>query len=122
MSLRSGFLVLAVLGLTACSGNNSSPVSTSPSTGATAAVSIVAGARILTTTAFSPNPLNVSVGTTVTWMNNDTTTHDATANNGAFTTGNIAPGASASVKMQTAGTFAYHCAIHPGMVATVTVQ
>jgi len=122
MSLRSGFLALAVLGLTACSGNSSSPTSTSSSTGATAAVSIVAGARILTTTAFSPNPLNVSVGTTVTWMNNDTTTHDATANNGAFTTGNIAPGASASVKMQTAGTFAYHCAIHPGMVATVTVQ
>jgi len=122
MSLRSGFLALAVLGLTACSGNSSSPTSTSSSSGATAAVSIVAGARILTTTAFSPNPLNVSVGTTVTWMNNDTTTHDATANNGAFTTGNIAPGASASVKMQTAGTFAYHCAIHPGMVATVTVQ
>jgi plastocyanin len=121
MSLRSGFLALAVVGLTACS-NSSNPTSPSPSPGPTAAVSIVAGARILTTTAFSPNPLNVSVGTTVTWMNNDTTTHDATADNGAFTTGNVAPGASASVKMQTAGTFAYHCVIHPGMVATVTVQ
>jgi len=122
MSLRSGFLALAVLGLTACSSNSSNPTSPSPSPGATAAVSIVAGARILTTTAFSPNPLNVSVGTTVTWMNNDTSTHDAAADNGAFTTGNIAPGGSASVKMQTAGTFAYHCTIHPGMVATVTVQ
>jgi len=83
---------------------------------------MVSGARTLTTTAFSPNPTTVAVGTTVTWMNNDTSTHDATADNGAFATPSIAPGSSASVKLQTAGTFTYHCTIHPGMVGTITVQ
>jgi len=76
----------------------------------------------MTTTAYSPNPLTVSVGTTVTWTNNDTTTHNSTSNNGAFATPSIGPGASASFTFQSAGSFAYHCTIHPGMVGTITVQ
>jgi plastocyanin len=85
-------------------------------------VTIVSGARNLTTTAYSPNPLTVAVGTTVTWMNNDTSTHNSTADNGSFATGSITPGASASVKLASAGSFVYHCTIHPGMVGTVVVQ
>jgi plastocyanin len=64
----------------------------------------------------------VSVGSSVTWKNNDTTTHDVTGDAGGFTTGQIAPGASSTVTFQTAGSFAYHCSIHPGMVASVKVQ
>jgi plastocyanin len=85
-------------------------------------VSIVSGASTLTTTAFSPNPLTVSVGTTVTWMNNDNTIHDATSNTGAFDTGMIAPGVQVSHQFSTAGTFAYHCSIHPNMIATIIAQ
>jgi plastocyanin len=83
---------------------------------------MVNGAFNLTTTAFSPSPLSVAVGTTVTWVNNDITTHDSRADNGSFNTGLISPGASASVTFSTAGSFVYHCTIHPGMVGTVTVQ
>jgi len=83
---------------------------------------MVNGAFNLTTTAFSPNPLSVAAGTTVTWINNDVTTHDSRADNGSFNTGLISPGASASVTFSTAGSFVYHCTIHPGMVGTVTVQ
>jgi plastocyanin len=83
---------------------------------------MVNGAFGLTTTAFSPSPLTVAVGTTVTWTNNDVATHDARADNGGFTTPLIAPGGSASVKLTAAGTFVYHCSIHPGMVGTIVAQ
>jgi len=76
----------------------------------------------MTTTAYSPSPLTVSVGTTVTWTNNDTTTHNSTGDNGSFSTGSIGPGSSASFRFQSAGSFVYHCTIHPGMVGTITVQ
>ncbi len=124
MSFRFGLILLAGSLLTACGGSSStSTIAPTPTpTGATANASMVSGAFSLTTTAFSPNPLNVAVGTTVTWMNNDTTTHNATADNGSFATGSVAPGGSASVKFQTAGTIIYHCTIHPGMVGTVNVQ
>lgn len=86
-------------------------------------VSIVAGARTLTTTAYSPNPLSVSVGTTVTWVNNDTTSHTATSNTaGIFDTGTIAPGGQVSRQFTSAGSFPYHCTFHPGMIATINVQ
>jgi plastocyanin len=84
-------------------------------------VSIVSGASVKTSTAYSPSPINISAGGTVTWTNNDNTTHTAT-DAGTFDSGAIAPGASFSHTFPTAGTFTYHCSIHPGMVGTVTVQ
>jgi plastocyanin len=83
---------------------------------------MVRGASSLTTTAFAPNPLTVAVGTTVTWVNNDVTAHDATADNHAFATGIIAPGGSASATLATAGRITYSCTIHPGMTGVITVQ
>lgn len=120
MSAATRLCLIALLlgGLSACSSNNTTP--TNPSTGTS--VSIVSGAAILTTTAFSPSPVTVARGTVVTWKNNDTTSHDTTADGGAWNSGAIAPGGSFSATLQTAGTFIYHCTIHPGMVGTVTVQ
>jgi plastocyanin len=85
-------------------------------------VSIVDGASRLTNTAFTPSPLNVAVGSTVTWVNNDSTIHDATANNRSFATGLISPGGSASVVLQAAGQVTYLCTIHPGMTGVINVQ
>jgi plastocyanin len=122
-------ILLAALGIAACSGASTSPSPTPPpgqtppappATGAN--ISIVRGAVSLTTTAFAPNPLTVAVGTTVTWVNNDVTVHDATADNHAFATGSINPGSSASVVLQSAGRISYSCTIHPGMTGTITVQ
>jgi plastocyanin len=85
-------------------------------------VSIVSGATTRTTNAYSPNPINVSAGATVTWTNNDTVAHTSTSDTGVWSSGSIAPQASFSRQFSTAGTFTYHCAFHPGMVGTVTVQ
>src|SRR5438132_13593211 len=72
---------------------------------------------------FSPVPIRVTAGSTVTWMNNTAPRHTATSDTGAWTTGSIGPGGtSAAVAFPTAGTFPYHCAIHPSMTGTVIVS
>ena len=43
----------------------------------------------MTTTAYTPNPITVAVGGTVTWTNNDSTTHTSTANGGAWNSGSF---------------------------------
>lgn len=70
---------------------------------------------------FSPASVTVSVGDTVTWTNADAQGHTATADGGAFDTGTIARNESQAVTLTTAGTFAYHCTIHPAMTATLVV-
>jgi len=53
----------------------------------TSSVSIVKGASNPSTTGpYSPSPLTVSVGTTVTWTNNDNTGHTVTEGNPSGTT------------------------------------
>jgi plastocyanin len=72
---------------------------------------------------YSPNPVTVRVGQRLAWRNGDSITHTATQDTAGFNTGNIAPGATSSpITMSTAGTFPYHCTLHPGMVGTITVQ
>ena len=72
---------------------------------------------------FSPNPTTMRVGQTVAWKNGDTTAHDATQDASRFGTGTISAGATSTpLAMSTAGTFTYHCTIHPGMVGTLVVQ
>jgi plastocyanin len=72
--------------------------------------------------AFAPASVSVSVGDSVTWTNGDGVGHTATADDASFDTGTIAGGASNSVTFSTAGTFVYHCSIHPAMTGTITVQ
>ncbi len=71
--------------------------------------------------AFNPGSLSVVAGSTVTWMNSDTTIHTVTADDGSFNSGNIAVGATYSKVFSTAGTFSYHCTIHPEMTGKVVV-
>jgi plastocyanin len=71
--------------------------------------------------AFSPPRITVAVGDTVTWSNSDAQSHTATADDGSFDTGTIPGGRSGSATFSAAGTFAYHCKIHPSMTATVVV-
>jgi plastocyanin len=110
-------MIFALAILIACDDSPSAP---SPTPSAT--VSIVSGASLLTTTAFSPNPLTTTVGSTIRWTNNDNLAHTSTATGGAWNSGTIQPGGQFNFTFQSAGTFAYQCTIHPGMVATVIVQ
>jgi len=72
--------------------------------------------------AFAPDPVTVNVGDTITWTNNDSAPHTATADDGSFDTGQLAQGDSGDVTFDTAGSFAYHCSVHPNMTGTVVVE
>lgn len=72
--------------------------------------------------AFDKNTITVKVGTKVKWTNNDSAPHTITSDSGAFDSGNINNGQSFEFTFDKAGTYAYHCAIHPTMKATVTVN
>jgi plastocyanin len=69
--------------------------------------------------AFSPKTLVVKAGSKVTVKNKDGTTHTFTANKGAFDTGNIDGGSSATITVKKPGTYAYHCNIHTFMKGTI---
>jgi plastocyanin len=71
---------------------------------------------------FSPATLSVPVGTKVTWTNKGSAAHTVTADQGAFDSHAVQPGASFAFTFTKAGTYAYHCTIHPSMKATVAVQ
>jgi plastocyanin len=72
--------------------------------------------------AFAPASVTVEVGDSVTWTNADDAAHTATAGDGSFDTESIAAGESSTITFDTAGTFAYVCAIHPTMSGTVVVE
>ena|ERR687886_536565 len=71
--------------------------------------------------AFNPPNISVAPGTTVTWVNNDTVPHTTTADDGTWDSETLQPGQSFSFTFSSAGTFPYHCEIHPSMRGTVTV-
>ena len=71
--------------------------------------------------AFSPASVTVNVGDTVTWSNHDDAPHNATADDGSFSTPTINDGQSASHRFTQPGTFSYICTIHPNMHGTIRV-
>jgi plastocyanin len=126
MNVRTVLGAVLLLMSFGCGGSTSSPTSPTlpslPPLTSGPSVSIVVGATVLTTTAYAPNPVNVAVGTSVTWINNDTTTHTSTSDGGTWDSGPLAPGRTFRRTFTSVGTFTYHCSLHPGMVGTVTVQ
>jgi plastocyanin len=72
--------------------------------------------------AFSPIPLHLKSATTVAVANNDATAHTVTANNHAFDTGTLNPGARTTITIARPSTYNYHCSIHPYMTGTITVD
>lgn len=74
--------------------------------------------------AFSPANITVKVGTTVTWTNEDSTVHTVTETDGQDgpKSGDVGQGSSYSFTFKKAGTYHYHCQIHPYMTGTVTVS
>jgi plastocyanin len=125
--IRFALALALSLGALACGSDSSSPSNPSPVPaptpgGTSSTVSIPMGAEVLGNRAFTPDDLEVAVGTTVMWTNTDSVSHTSTSNGSGWDSGIIQPGRQFSFTYQTAGTFSYHCAIHPGMVGTVTIR
>ncbi|MCL5794850.1 MAG: cupredoxin family copper-binding protein [Patescibacteria group bacterium] len=70
--------------------------------------------------AFAPQELTISANQEVTFINNDSTTHTVTFS--SFDSGDLKPGESFKHTFSTAGTYSFHCSIHPYMQGKVIVQ
>ncbi len=131
--MRRGLGVLTMVGLlalAACGGSNGgsdttagggsdttagggSDTTAAEEGGGTASVSII-------DFEFSA-PASVAAGAEITVVNNGEATHTWTEPDGAFDTGQIAPGSSATVTIDAPGTYDYVCSIHTNMTGTIEV-
>jgi plastocyanin len=71
---------------------------------------------------FAPLSLSVTVGSTVTWTNQDDEPHTVVSDAGLFRSGAMDTHESFSFRFDKPGTYHYACSIHPRMVGTIIVQ
>ncbi len=72
--------------------------------------------------AFSPGNLQVPVGATVTFTNDDSVPHTATSRDGSWDTGLLNKGESKTITFDKPGDYEYYCKVHPNQIARLTVQ
>jgi plastocyanin len=81
---------------------------------------------IMQSNTYQPAEMTVSVGTTVTWVNEDSFDHTITAGTRGEPSGlfdaTVAAGGNFSYTFEEAGTYDYYCTIHPGMNGTIIVE
>jgi len=70
---------------------------------------------------FTPNVLEVTAGTKVTWTNNDSMGHTVVSAN-LFQSPTLNQGGEFSFTFTTPGTYNYNCSIHPSMTGKVIVK
>jgi plastocyanin len=137
-SLLVGFvLVLLLAGCGSTSGANTgpaptatvppAPTATSAPTAAPASPTVTSGSQVAIAIqgfAFNPQQITIKVGTTVTWTDKDNVQHTVTSLSGpaSFNSGPLtASGGTFHFTFSQAGTYSYHCMIHPSMMATIVV-
>ena len=72
--------------------------------------------------AFMPATITVPAGATVTWINDDDDAHSVISDTGVFHSAALDTGDKYSFTFTVAGDYAYHCGLHPHMVAKVLVR
>ena len=72
--------------------------------------------------AFGPGQLDVLPGETVEWDNVSERTHTVTADDASFDSGDLNPSDRFTRVFDSAGTFAYHCTKHAGMIGEIDVR
>lgn len=80
------------------------------------------GAVRITDFDYEPSVLEVTLGTVVTWTNEDSAPHTATAQDDAFDTGRLDKGESGEITFETPGTYEYICTFHPYMEGRIVVS
>jgi amicyanin len=124
--ILGGILLLAVVigAGTVAYGHHSATTPSANSTQTQKTAVVVPNSVSIKNYAYSPSPLTVKVGTTVTWTNTDIARHTVTVDD-ATKNGPKSPffgqGQSYSFTFTQAGTFTYHCEPHPYMHGTVEV-
>jgi len=68
--------------------------------------------------AFTPNPIQASIGDMIVWTNSDQTMHRIVLDDGTVI-GDVAPGESSMPMPLISPTATYRCTIHPTMVGSI---
>ena len=71
---------------------------------------------------YNPDPLEVHVGDTVTFVNKDAAPHTATAEDKSWDSGNMNQGDEWTLKVDETGEIPYICIYHPDMTGTLIVK
>jgi len=100
------FGVLLVLGVVAVSGCTSQSGST----------------VTIQNSSFVPATLNVTVGTTVMWINKANATQNVVSDSGLFNSGNLTNGMSYNYTFNQSGTYPYHSSVNPSMTGSIIVS
>ncbi len=111
-------VAIATTGTTATTQTTSLPMTSLPASPA------VESGVVIQNFAFSPSSLTVSAGTTVTWTNMDSATHDTASLTGspvAFASPPLSRGESFRFTFTEPGTYRYTCTFHPSMRGTIVV-
>lgn len=128
MSSRSslaGAAMLAAISLTGCSSNSSTVGGPEPTAAATNVASTAAGTSLsISSFTYSPSPITVAPGTTLSVKNNDDPEHTVTSDtDGLFLADEIRSGKTVSFKAPTKpGTYTFHCEYHANMHGTLIVS
>jgi hypothetical protein len=98
-----------------CSGDDNG-------TPTTADITVTTGASSKTITAFDPihSPWPCDQRWQGDWVNSDGVEHDLESDSPLFDF-DLSPGATGSATFTAAGTYPYHCSIHPNMVGTIVI-
>jgi plastocyanin len=122
ISVRIAVVSGVLLSAMACADTGSSTSPTAATDASSTSITIPMSAATLGNRAFNPDELNLAAGATVTWTNGDSESHTSTSDSRGWDSGAVLPGGHFSVQFPNAGTFQYHCAIHPDMVGTIVVR
>ncbi|UCE24719.1 MAG: cupredoxin domain-containing protein [Candidatus Zixiibacteriota bacterium] len=108
-----------------CGGNDENPASSSSdnTTNPPPPNPLPTTTVVIANFTFSPASVTVTVGTTVTWRNDDGIQHTVTSDSGSeLESALLSQGGTYSHTFNTVGTFPYHCTPHPFMTGTVIVE
>ena len=115
-------LVAAAAALSACTSPLAGACTPKGATATTAsAVKLVADSQ--KQGAYQPDRVTVQAGQSITWTWEDQgNQHSVSADDGSFESCLQGAGSTFTTTFAKAGTYAYHCSIHPQMKGTVTVS
>jgi plastocyanin len=71
---------------------------------------------------FSPAEIEVNIGDTIVWKNEDLVPHTVTAEDASFNSKTIEPGKTWKRVFQKAGRITYKCLFHPSMKAQISIK
>src|SRR5579859_2858103 len=125
----AGWLVIAVLALSACgqdvtasSAPTTAPHATTPALTPSLRPRVNGPQLSIDNFTFIPATLTVPAGATVTWTNHDDVPHTVTATDKHFTSQALDTDDQFSYRFTTPGTYNYYCTIHPKMQGTIIVR